>query len=437
MVPNAAKALAAKSADAAPAASFGAMLARVAQTGSNALPGANGTAQPALPGAGLTAAGLLPQTDGSLADMLFTDLAGLQLQDTSALAEGNAVTDAALSAEMNLDAALAAQMTSTDKAAADLAASLPLTAHSADTANAGTAVDSSTAALELLSNGQIEAPAVPLATPQSATVETAAGALAVLAAASAPANTAGGAAAQQIGRAGTAAASARQTLAQQATDAATAHRGASDTAAQTAQAAAINLGGASFALADHELKHSDGGGRVASVDTATQHSDLSALLNNRGMGQPAPVAGAVSATLATPLGTSQWQQDFSQQMVNLVQRGEQRVALHLNPANLGPLVVDLEISEQHALLQFASAHSQVRSALEMALPQLREALAEQGITLGETHIGSERDEQQASSFRGDSQPARQVGVSDGDPAEPVSAGVNVANTPAGRVNLYV
>ncbi|MOA06747.1 Flagellar hook-length control protein [compost metagenome] len=48
-------------------------------------------------------------------------------------------------------------------------------------------------------------------------------------------------------------------------------------------------------------------------------------------------------------------------------------------------------------MHIASAHGQVRAAVEAAMPQLRHALAESGINLGQSSVGSESmpQEQQA------------------------------------------
>ncbi|MNR47301.1 flagellar hook-length control protein [compost metagenome] len=53
-----------------------------------------------------------------------------------------------------------------------------------------------------------------------------------------------------------------------------------------------------------------------------------------------------------------------------------------------------DASQAHA--QFFSHNAQVRSAIEQALPQLKEAMAEQGISLGQTSVGDQRQQQ---SFR--------------------------------------
>ncbi len=98
------------------------------------------------------------------------------------------------------------------------------------------------------------------------------------------------------------------------------------------------------------------------------------------------------ATLAAPVTSSAWPQQLGQQLVQISQRGgDQLVQLHLNPAELGPLSISLKFGDQGAQAHFLSAHAQVRQVLEQAIPQLREALAEQGISLGETSVGEQRD----------------------------------------------
>lgn len=106
-----------------------------------------------------------------------------------------------------------------------------------------------------------------------------------------------------------------------------------------------------------------------------------------------PAASLPAATLSAPLGSSDWQQGLGQQLIGLHQRGGQQIELHLHPAELGPLSISLKLGDNAAHAHFLAAHPQVRAAIEQALPQLREALAEQGITLGETSVGEQRQQQ--------------------------------------------
>ncbi|WP_136064843.1 flagellar hook-length control protein FliK [Modicisalibacter radicis] len=115
-----------------------------------------------------------------------------------------------------------------------------------------------------------------------------------------------------------------------------------------------------------------------------------------GAGQSAATASASVAqtpTLSAPLASAEWQQSLGQQLVNLQQRGDQRVQLHLHPAELGPLSIHLKVDDQMAQAQFMSANPHVRAAVEQAIPQLREALGEAGIQLGEAMVGDQQQGQ--------------------------------------------
>src|SRR5690606_38599514 len=103
----------------------------------------------------------------------------------------------------------------------------------------------------------------------------------------------------------------------------------------------------------------------------------------------APASATPALALAAPLGSSEWPQELGRQLVHFAtgRQGEQRVTLQLNPAHLGPMSVNLTLDDQTAQAQFFSAHAPVRTVLEQAIPQLREALAEQGIQLGEASVG--------------------------------------------------
>ena len=114
-----------------------------------------------------------------------------------------------------------------------------------------------------------------------------------------------------------------------------------------------------------------------------------------------------TATLTPQVGMNEWGQALGQQVVRMAQRGDQQVELRLHPAELGPMSVSLKMGDQQqANLQFFSAHGAVRHALEAAIPQLREALADSGIALGETSVG-EQDQFQQQSDGQPGQPSRE------------------------------
>lgn len=96
-----------------------------------------------------------------------------------------------------------------------------------------------------------------------------------------------------------------------------------------------------------------------------------------------------SAQLNAQLGTTQWQDALGQQIIMLSRNGQQSVQLRLHPEELGTLHISLRLDDNQAQIHLASANSQVRSALEAALPHLRTAMAESGINLGQSSVASD------------------------------------------------
>ncbi|RUO35822.1 flagellar hook-length control protein FliK [Aliidiomarina sanyensis] len=122
-------------------------------------------------------------------------------------------------------------------------------------------------------------------------------------------------------------------------------------------------------------------------------------INLQGMStaQGQPVA-ASSATLSAPLASAGWQQQLGQQVLNMHMTQDHMVRLRLHPAELGPLMISMKVDEQAASMQFSSQNPNVRAAVEQALPQLRELLAEQGITLGDTDVRDQNSQENTREF---------------------------------------
>lgn len=78
-------------------------------------------------------------------------------------------------------------------------------------------------------------------------------------------------------------------------------------------------------------------------------------------------------------------QDFSDllshHMVMMVAHGRQEALLHLSPAQLGTVQVHLSTDQHSINAVFISPQANVRQALEAAMPSLRQALAQQGLSL--------------------------------------------------------
>lgn len=111
-----------------------------------------------------------------------------------------------------------------------------------------------------------------------------------------------------------------------------------------------------------------------------------------GASAPAPAA---TAALTPEVGSAEWGKALGQHVVQISNAGQQVAELQLNPPGLGPLKVTLNLSDNQMQAMFVSAHAEVRAAVEQALPQLRATLAESGISLGNTSVGAESQQQTA------------------------------------------
>ncbi|RIY39923.1 flagellar hook-length control protein FliK [Neopusillimonas maritima] len=144
---------------------------------------------------------------------------------------------------------------------------------------------------------------------------------------------------------------------------------------------------------------------------STLHSDIAAITADRTAGGSEAVSGILmgspnttafslgSATVSTPVGHPQWGRDFSQQVSSFGQHlknGLQTIELRLDPPDLGPIRISLSMSDNVAQASFISPHAAVRHAVEQALPQLQEQLAQAGISLGQTSVGEQHQPGQGS-----------------------------------------
>ncbi len=111
------------------------------------------------------------------------------------------------------------------------------------------------------------------------------------------------------------------------------------------------------------------------------------------------VTAPAAPQLSSQLGSQEWQQALNQQIVMFSRNGQQTAELHLHPQDLGSIQISLKLDSDQAQLSMVSNHSQVRAALEAAMPQLRNALAENGINLGQANVSSDAF-QQGQSFAG-------------------------------------
>lgn len=122
--------------------------------------------------------------------------------------------------------------------------------------------------------------------------------------------------------------------------------------------------------------------------------DFASLLATHGAAGNAKAAPPDNAAaVATPLKEAGWSQDFGSKVVWLAKNEQQTAQLSINPPQLGPVHVTINLNGDQAAAVFASPHAEVRQAIEDALPQLREMLSGAGINLGQANVGSQMPQQ--------------------------------------------
>jgi flagellar hook-length control protein FliK len=131
--------------------------------------------------------------------------------------------------------------------------------------------------------------------------------------------------------------------------------------------------------------------------------------------QNAQAAGsAPTERLSARVGTPAWDNQVGQKVIWMVGGADQSATLELNPPDLGPVQVVLNVSNDQASVTFSAQQLEVRQALENALPRLREMMSESGIALGETLVNAGAEGRQGQDGQSSGRPGSGRGGNGGD-----------------------
>ena len=95
----------------------------------------------------------------------------------------------------------------------------------------------------------------------------------------------------------------------------------------------------------------------------------------------AAAAPVVEARLPATPGSTDFSTQLGAQITTFVRDGVQHARLHLNPAEMGPVTVRIQVDGQSAQVHLAAEHALTRQALEQSMPLLAGSLREAGLTL--------------------------------------------------------
>ena len=171
----------------------------------------------------------------------------------------------------------------------------------------------------------------------------------------------------------------RQELQRELSQAAAGKAGAaegSDKAARTEAVQAASSGAHDIALGDDASK-----GPQPSFEAllaAAQQAGPAA--GPTGTDASAPAA-APSVPLSQPLDSPDFAPELSASVSLLIQDGIHEAQLQLNPTEMGPVSINIQLDGQQAEVNFHAQHAATREVLERSLPDLAAALQAQGLTL--------------------------------------------------------
>lgn len=122
---------------------------------------------------------------------------------------------------------------------------------------------------------------------------------------------------------------------------------------------------------------------------SNQPASLTAAAPQNAQAANAAKQAEANLQVRTPLHSAGWSQDLGGQVVWMTRHDQQSAVININPPQLGPVNISLNINGDQASATFVSPHAEVRQAIEDALPRLREMLSGAGINLGQANVGSQ------------------------------------------------
>jgi hypothetical protein len=140
-------------------------------------------------------------------------------------------------------------------------------------------------------------------------------------------------------------------------------------------------------------------------------------------------------SLPAPLHSPEFAQVLGAQVSVLARDGVQRAELHLNPAEMGPISVQIHLDGKDARVDFSAGTAATREVIERGLPELASALREQGLTLAGGGVFQQAPDPRD---KPDGRPARPTSLWRGRITAEAAATPRAVSVPLpqGRLDLY-
>jgi len=139
----------------------------------------------------------------------------------------------------------------------------------------------------------------------------------------------------------------------------------------------------------------------------TQFSEIQSKVQGAGLKQ-------YTTSLDSNVNDPDWGGEMGQKIVWLTGRAIQSAEIHLNPADLGPIDVKINVQNEQTTVTFHAQNTTVRDMLESNVQRLRDMMNENGVDLTEVSVGGGESENQYSAQSGEQDTNGQGGSSESE-----------------------
>jgi flagellar hook-length control protein FliK len=129
--------------------------------------------------------------------------------------------------------------------------------------------------------------------------------------------------------------------------------------------------------------------KVLASDLASDATIKDISINNIGANQRTTQVDSVNLVeLKAPVSSPDWGPALNQRVTWMVANSLQNASITVNPPNLGPLEINIQTDQNKTNVQFIVSSSEVRQAIQDAIPALSKMFENSGLQLGQADINS-------------------------------------------------
>ena len=141
-------------------------------------------------------------------------------------------------------------------------------------------------------------------------------------------------------------------------------------------------------------------------------------------------------SIGMPVQHAKWADNLAGRVSYMLANSQQSAQISLNPAELGPIEVKVNMQNDQASVNFFAHNAGVRDAIEEAFPRLREMLNENGVNLSQSSVSDQSLSEHREQGQLAGQEQDQYPYSEGNPAED-SAQESTTSLTVGLVDHFV